>query len=166
MHPIAALNNLTKTTLRNVTGELELDQTLTSRDTINAKLQAILDEATDPWGICVGRVEIQDIRPSDSVVESMEKQMKAERERRETLLEAEGHKQASITKAEGDRQALVIKADKVLALKRIDAFKDACDGRATKIIIPTELASEAANLQFKAEMLGLEDIGKKDTKKK
>lgn len=190
--PILALENLTATTLRNLVGELELDQTLTSRDNINAKMQGILDEATDPWGIKVGRVELKNIIPPEEIQRSMEKQMKAERDRRETLLEAEGHKQASITRAEGDKQALVLKAEaerdaqiaratgqaesirlvyeaeargiemlkaanvdeRVLAIKKLEALEKLGDGRATKIVVPTELAGAAADLTFKTEMLG------------
>lgn len=110
-NPILAIENLTATTLRNVMGELELDETLTSRDTINSKLRSILDEATDPWGIRVTRVELKNIMPPKSIQESMEKQMKAERDRRETILEAEGHKQAVITRKEGDKQAIILEAE-------------------------------------------------------
>ena len=190
--PILALENLTATTLRNLVGELELDQTLTSRDNINSKMRVILDEATDPWGIKVGRVELKNIIPPEEIQRSMEKQMKAERDRRETLLEAEGHKQASITRAEGDKQALVLKAEaerdaaiaratgqaesirlvyeaeargiemlkaanmdeRVLLIKKLEALEKMGDGRATKIVVPTDLASAAADLTFKTEMLG------------
>ncbi len=190
--PILALENLTATTLRNLVGELELDQTLTSRDNINSKMRVILDEATDPWGIKVGRVELKNIIPPEEIQRSMEKQMKAERDRRETLLEAEGHKQASITRAEGDKQALVLKAEaerdaaiaratgqaesirlvyeaeakgiemlkaanmdeRVLLIKKLEALEKLGDGRATKIVVPTELAGAASDLTFKTEMLG------------
>ncbi|MCR4695529.1 MAG: SPFH/Band 7/PHB domain protein [Pseudobutyrivibrio sp.] len=190
--PILALENLTATTLRNLVGELELDQTLTSRDNINAKMQGILDVATDPWGIKVNRVELKNIIPPEEIQRSMEKQMKAERDRRETLLEAEGHKQASITRAEGDKQALVLKAEaerdaaiaiatgkaesirlvyeaeakgiemlknanmdeRVLSIKKLEALSKLGDGKATKIVVPTDLASAAADLTFKTEMLG------------
>ncbi|MBE5917704.1 MAG: SPFH/Band 7/PHB domain protein [Pseudobutyrivibrio ruminis] len=190
--PILALENLTATTLRNLVGELELDQTLTSRDSINARMQGILDEATDPWGIKVGRVELKNIIPPEEIQRSMEKQMKAERDRRETLLEAEGHKQASITRAEGDKQALVLKAEaerdaaiaratgqaesirlvyeaeargiemlkganideRVLQIKKLEALEKLGDGRATKIVVPTDLAQAASDLTFKTEMLG------------
>ena len=190
--PILALENLTATTLRNLVGELELDQTLTSRDSINAKMRVILDEATDPWGIKVGRVELKNIIPPEEIQRSMEKQMKAERDRRETLLEAEGHKQASITRAEGDKQALVLKAEaerdaaiaratgqaesirlvyeaeakgiellknanideRVLQIKKLEALEKMGDGRATKIVVPTDLAQAASDLTFKTEMLG------------
>lgn len=110
-NPIEALANLTTTTLRNVVGELTLDESLTSRDSINAKMTESLDAATDAWGIRVTRVEIRNITPSADIRESMEKQMKAERNRRETLLEAEGHKQAVITRAEGDKQAMILAAE-------------------------------------------------------
>ena len=190
--PILALENLTATTLRNLVGELELDQTLTSRETINSKMRATLDEATDPWGIKVGRVELKNIIPPEEIQRSMEKQMKAERDRRETLLEAEGHKQASITRAEGDKQALVLKAEaerdaaiaratgqaesirlvyeaeakgiellknanideRVLQIKKLEALEKMGDGRATKIVVPTDLAQAASDLTFKTEMLG------------
>ena len=110
-HPISALSNLTATTLRNLVGELELDDTLTSRDTINGKMTEILDSATDQWGIKVGRVELKNIIPPAEIQNAMEKQMKAERDRRETLLEAEGHKAAVITRAEGDKQAMILAAE-------------------------------------------------------
>lgn len=109
--PIRALDNLTATTLRNLVGELELDGTLTSRDTINGKMTAILDEATDQWGIKVTRVELKNIIPPKEIQAAMEKQMKAERDRRETLLQAEGHKAAAITRAEGDKQAMILAAE-------------------------------------------------------
>lgn len=110
-NPVEALANLTTTTLRNIVGELSLDESLTSRDSINAKMTESLDAATDEWGIRVTRVEIRNITPSADIRESMEKQMKAERARRETLLEAEGHKQAVITRAEGDKQAMILAAE-------------------------------------------------------
>ncbi len=109
--PINALENLTATTLRNLVGELELDGTLTSRDTINGKMTAILDEATDKWGMKVNRVELKNIIPPEEIQNAMEKQMKAERDRRETLLQAEGHKAAAITRAEGDKQAMILAAE-------------------------------------------------------
>ncbi len=111
VNPINALENLTATTLRNIVGELELDSTLTSRDTINGKMTAILDSATDQWGIKVTRVELKNIIPPQEIQQAMEKQMKAERDRRETLLQAEGHKAAAITRAEGDKQAMVLAAE-------------------------------------------------------
>ncbi len=111
VNPILALENLTATTLRNLVGELELDGTLTSRDTINGKMTEILDEATDQWGIKVNRVELKNIIPPTEIQYAMEKQMKAERARRETLLQAEGHKAAAITRAEGDKQAMILEAE-------------------------------------------------------
>ena len=111
VNPISALENLTATTLRNIVGELELDGTLTSRDTINGKMTAILDDATDQWGIKVTRVELKNIIPPSEIQSAMEKQMKAERDRRETLLQAEGHKAAAITRAEGDKQAMILAAE-------------------------------------------------------
>ncbi|MBR5441655.1 MAG: SPFH/Band 7/PHB domain protein, partial [Clostridia bacterium] len=110
-HPLTAIENLTATTLRNIIGELELDQTLTSRDLINSKMRGILDEATDPWGIKINRVELKNIIPPAEIQNAMEKQMKAERDRRETILEAEGHKAAVITRAEGDKQAMILAAE-------------------------------------------------------
>ena len=109
--PLSAIENLTATTLRNIIGDLELDNTLTSRDTINGKIRVILDEATDAWGIKVIRVELKNILPPREIQDAMEKQMKAERERRETLLQAEGHKAAAITRAEGDKQAMILAAE-------------------------------------------------------
>lgn len=109
--PINALENLSATTLRNIIGELELDESLTSRDVINTKMRSILDEATDPWGIKVNRVEVKNIEPPQAIREAMEKQMKAERERREQILIAEGHKQAAILEAEGKKQALILEAE-------------------------------------------------------
>jgi len=111
VNPVNALANLTATTLRNIVGELSLDESLTSRDTINAKMQEVIDRETDPWGIKVIRVEIKNIMPPPDIREAMEKQMRAERERRETLLQAEGHKQAVITRAEGDKQSMILKAE-------------------------------------------------------
>ena len=111
VNPINALENLTATTLRNLVGELELDGTLTSRDTINGKMTAILDDATDQWGIKVNRVELKNIIPPEEIQSAMEKQMKAERDRRETLLQAEGHKAAALTRAEGDKQAMILAAE-------------------------------------------------------
>jgi len=111
VNPISALENLTATTLRNIVGELELDGTLTSRDTINCRMTEILDQATDKWGIKVTRVELKNIIPPAEIQNAMEKQMKAERDRRETLLQAEGHKAAAITRAEGDKQAMILAAE-------------------------------------------------------
>lgn len=110
-HPIAAIETLTATTLRNIIGELELDQTLTSRDIINSKMRIILDEATDPWGIKVNRVEVKNILPPHDIQEAMEKQMRAERERREKILQAEGEKKSSILLAEGEKESAILKAE-------------------------------------------------------
>lgn len=138
--PLIALENLTATTLRNLIGELELDQTLTSRDTINGKMQTILDVATDPWGIKVHRVELKNIIPPAEIQESMEKQMKAEREKRQTLLEADAHRQSIVTRAEGDKQAMVLKAE---------AERDAAIARAAG-------KAESIRLVYEAEAKGLE----------
>ena len=187
-HPMAAIENLTATTLRNLIGDLELDQSLTSRDIINAKMRAILDEATDPWGIKVNRVELKNIMPPREIQDAMEKQMKAERERREAILQAEGQKQSQILVAEGEKQSLVLRAEaakeaklleaeaqaqailkvqqaqadalkllneaapneQVVKLKSLEAFQAAANGKATKIIIPSEiqgLAGLAAGLK-------------------
>ena len=186
--PMMAMETLTATTLRNIIGDLELDQTLTSRDVINTKMRAILDEATDPWGIKVNRVELKNILPPQDIQNSMEKQMKAERDRRQAILQAEGtkrsqilvaegekeaailkadaEKQAAILKAEAEKQAAILKADgeaqaimavqkamadslallnekapndQVLKLKALEAIQKVADGKATKIIIPSEL---------------------------
>ena len=175
--PLSAIENLTATTLRNIIGELELDQSLTSRDTINAKMRAILDEATDPWGIKVNRVELKNILPPREIQNAMEKQMKAERERRESILQAEGEKASKILVAEGEKQSAILKADaakqarimaaeaeatsimkvqqaladamrmlnenapndQVIKLKSLEALQKMADGKATKIIIPSEI---------------------------
>lgn len=175
--PIAAIESLSATTLRNIIGELELDQSLTSRDTINAKMRAILDEATDPWGIKVNRVELKNILPPREIQNAMEKQMKAERERRESILQAEGEKASKILVAEGEKQSAILKADaakqarimaaeaeatsimkvqqaladamrmlnenapndQVIKLKSLEALQKMADGKATKIIIPSEI---------------------------
>ena len=176
-HPMSAIENLTATTLRNIIGDLELDQSLTSRDIINTKMRTILDEATDPWGIKVNRVELKNIIPPREIQDAMEKQMKAERERREAILQAEGKKQSQILVAEGEKQSVVLRAeaakearlleaeaqaqailkvqqaqadalrmlnaaapnDQVVKLKALEAFQAAADGKATKIIIPSEI---------------------------
>ena len=176
-NPMSAIENLTATTLRNIIGDLELDQSLTSRDTINAKMRSILDEATDPWGIKVNRVELKNILPPREIQNAMEKQMKAERERRESILQAEGQKASQILVAEGEQQSAILKADAakqarimaaeaeaeaitkvqqatadairlineanpgegVIKIKALEAFAAAADGKATKIIIPSEL---------------------------
>ena len=191
-HPISAIENLSATTLRNIIGEMELDATLTSRDTINAKIRVILDEATDPWGIKVNRVELKNIIPPREIQDAMEKQMKAERHRREAILTAEGekaskilvaegHKESQILNAEAEKQAAILHAeavkeakireaegeaeailavqkanakaielineaapsDAVIAIKSLEAFSKAADGKATKIIIPSEIQSLA-----------------------
>ena len=164
--PLSAIENLSATTLRNIIGDMELDHTLTSRDTINTKITAILDEATDKWGIKVNRVEVKNIIPPAEIQDAMEKQMKAERQRRESILVAEGEKESAILRAdavreqrireaEGEAQALmtVQKAladsirllndaaptDKVLAIKSLEALQKVADGKATKLIIPSEI---------------------------
>ncbi len=186
--PMMAMETLTATTLRNIIGDLELDQTLTSRDVVNTKMRAILDEATDPWGIKVNRVELKNILPPADIQNSMEKQMKAERDRRQAILQAEGSKKSAILMAEGERESAILKADAekqaailraeaeresailkaegeaeairavqqaladslamlnekapndaVLKLKAIEAMQKVADGKATKIIIPSEL---------------------------
>ena len=180
-HPMNAIENLTATTLRNIIGEMELDQSLTSRDVINAKMRSILDEATDPWGIKVNRVELKNILPPREIQNAMEKQMKAERERREAILRAEGEKKSAILTAEGEKEAAILRADAkkqaqileaqgeaeailtvqrataegiklinesaptdpVIKIKALEAFTAAANGRATKIIIPSEIQSLA-----------------------
>ena len=186
--PMAAMETLTATTLRNIIGDLELDQTLTSRDVINTRMRAILDEATDPWGIKVNRVELKNILPPHDIQSSMEKQMKAERDRRQAILQAEGQKKSAILIAEGEREAAILRADaekqaailraeaeqqaailrangeaqaimavqkamadalallnaaapndQVIKLKAIEAMQKVADGKATKIIIPSEM---------------------------
>jgi len=187
-NPILAIENLTSTTLRNIIGELDLDQTLTSRDIINTKMRSILDEATDPWGIKVNRVELKNIIPPKEIQEAMEKQMKAERERREQILKAEGEKNSTILVAEGQKQQMILAAeaekasailraeaskeakireaegqaeailkvqeataqgirmlneaapsDAVISLRSLEAFEKAADGKATKIIVPSNI---------------------------
>lgn len=200
-HPMAAIENLTATTLRNIIGDLELDQTLTSRDTVNTKMRSILDEATDPWGIKINRVELKNIIPPREIQDAMEKQMKAERERRESILRAEGEKRAAILVAEGQKEAVVLQAEAnkqavildaearkeaavreaegqaeailkvqqataeglrmlneanpsqpVLAIKSLEAFVKAADGKATKIIIPSEIQGLAGMVTSVAEV--------------
>ena len=176
-NPISAIENLSATTLRNIIGEMELDHTLTSRDVINSKIRVILDEATDPWGIKVNRVELKNIIPPKEIQDSMEKQMKAERERRAKILDAEGEKRSAILIAEGQKESAVLRADavketkireaqgeaeavltvqraraeavklmneanpgeQVIALKSLEAFEKAADGKATKIIVPSNI---------------------------
>ena len=139
-HPLSAIENLTATTLRNIIGELELDHTLTSRDTINAKIRGILDEATDPWGIKVNRVELKNILPPREIQDAMEKQMKAERERRESILRAEGDKESKILVAQGQKEAKILaaQADKEAAILKADAVRESkireAEGEAQAII--------------------------------
>lgn len=184
-NPINAIENLTATTLRNIIGEMDLDRTLTSRDDINTKMRATLDVATDPWGIKINRVELKNIMPPQSIQEAMEKQMKAERERREKILRAEGEKESTVLVAQGRQEAAILEAkanrekmvqealgkaeaikavqkanaeglrylaeaginDEVLRLKAIEAFEKAADGKATKIIIPSEIQAAAGLAQ-------------------
>jgi regulator of protease activity HflC (stomatin/prohibitin superfamily) len=198
---MAAIENLTATTLRNIIGELELDSTLTSRDIINTKMRSILDEATDPWGIKVTRVELKNIIPPKEIQDAMEKQMKAERERRESILKAEGEKKSAILVAEGRKQSAILDAEAakaaqileaeaakeaairraegeaeailkiqqatadgirmineaapgegVIAIKSLEAFAKAADGKATKIIIPSEIQSLAGLVTSASEL--------------
>ncbi|MBE7016295.1 MAG: SPFH/Band 7/PHB domain protein [Ruminococcaceae bacterium] len=196
VNPISALANLAATTLRNLVGELELDGTLTSRDTINAKMTSILDEATDKWGIKVNRVELRNIIPPKEIQAAMEKQMKAERERRETMLQAEGHKAAAITRAEGDKQAMILAAEgerdariaraegesraiylqkkaeadglealkkaavdpAVLELKRYEALVAVANGKASKIILPTDAVEMTKSNVLFSETTGLGNV--------
>ena len=182
--PISAIENLTATTLRNIIGDLELDHTLTSRDVINVKITALLDEATDKWGIKINRVELKNIIPPHEIQDAMEKQMKAERQRRESILRAEGEKRSQILIAEGEKESAILRADavreqkireasgeaeaimsiqkaladsikllneaapsdKVLVLKSLEALAKVADGKATKIIIPSEIQNVAALL--------------------
>lgn len=175
--PLSAIENLSATTLRNIIGDMELDHTLTSRDTINTKITAILDEATDKWGIKVNRVEVKNIIPPAEIQDAMEKQMKAERQRRESILRAEGEKKSAILVAEGEKESAILRADavreqrireaegeaqalmtvqkaladsirllndaaptdKVLAIKSLEALQKVADGKATKLIIPSEI---------------------------
>ncbi|MDD6021134.1 MAG: SPFH domain-containing protein [Acutalibacteraceae bacterium] len=146
--PLSAIENLTATTLRNIIGELELDHTLTSRDTINAKIRGILDEATDPWGIKVNRVELKNILPPREIQDAMEKQMKAERERREAILRAEGDKESKILVAQGQKEAQILaaQAEKESAILRADAVREAkireADGEAQAIIAVQKAQAE------------------------
>ncbi|NLW79400.1 MAG: SPFH/Band 7/PHB domain protein [Ruminococcaceae bacterium] len=188
--PISAIENLTATTLRNIIGELELDHTLTSRDVINTKITATLDEATDKWGIKVNRVELKNILPPSEIQDAMEKQMKAERQRREAILRAEGEKRSAILVAEGEKESAILRADavreqrireadgeaqaimtvqraqadairmlneshptqQVLTLKSLDALAVVADGRATKLIIPSEIQNLAGLVASVAEL--------------
>ena len=202
--PMAAIENLTATTLRNIIGDLELDQTLTSRDIINTKMRSILDEATDAWGIKVNRVELKNIIPPAAIKESMEKQMRAERERREAILVAEGKKQSAILVAEGEKESIVLRAEanrlskikeaegeaeallavqkalsdsikmlneaqpteQVIKLKSLEAFAQAADGQATKIIIPSEIQNLAGlATSFKEVITEPKNVEPKSTQK-
>ena len=196
-HPMSAIENLTATTLRNIIGDLELDQSLPSRDHINTQMRAILDEATDPWGIKVNRVELKNIIPPREIQDAMEKQMKAERERRESILQAQGQKESQILVAEGEKQSAILRADaakqaaileaegqaaailkvqqamadsikllneanpndQVVKIKALEAFQAAADGKATKIIIPSEIQG-LAGLASSAKALLEPDGGK------
>ncbi len=152
-NPILALENLTSTTLRNIIGELELDETLTSREIINTKMQTVLDEATDPWGIKVGRVEVKNITPPPVIRESMEKQMKAERERREQILIAEGEKKAAILKAEGEKESAILRAD----AQKIEMVREA-EGHAESIRLHKEAEAEGINMIKQAEADGIRKL--------
>ena len=205
-NPITAIENLTATTLRNIIGELDLDETLTSRDLINTKMRAILDEATDKWGIKVNRVELKNIMPPNDIQVAMEKQMRAERERRESILQAEGHKQSKILQAEGEKQSAILNAEarkeamireaeglkesailkaqgeaqailqvqeanakglkavlqamkdsnideNILALKSIEALEKMADGKATKLILPSDTVNFLGTFKGISEML-------------
>ena len=154
---MAAMETLTATTLRNIIGDLELDQTLTSRDVVNTKMRSILDEATDPWGIKVNRVELKNILPPQDIQNSMEKQMKAERDRRQAILQAEGQKKSAILIAEGEKESAILKADaeKQAAILRAEAEKQAAilkaDGEAQAILaVQQALADSIAMLNEKA----------------
>ena len=144
--PMIAIENLTATTLRNIIGDLELDQTLTSRETINTKMRATLDEATDPWGIKVNRVEVKNIMPPNAIRDAMEKQMKAERERREQILIAEGEKMSAILKAEGEKESAVLRAE----AQKIELVKEA-EGHAESIRLHKEAEADGIRAQQKAE---------------
>ena len=145
-HPMSAIENLTATTLRNIIGDLELDQSLTSRDIINSKMRAILDEATDPWGIKVNRVELKNIIPPREIQDAMEKQMKAERERREAILQAEGQKQSQILVAEGEKQSALLQAEgmKQAEITKAEGEKEAAMLRASGEAEATKQKAEAA----------------------
>ncbi len=146
-NPVNAIENLTATTLRNIIGELELDETLTSRDVINTKMRSILDEATDPWGVKVNRVEVKNILPPRDIQESMEKQMRAERERRESILKAEGEKKAAILIAEGDKESVILRAD-----AEKEAKIRAAEGEAAAILKIQEATAQGLKLLKDAEM--------------
>ena len=146
-NPVSAIENLTATTLRNIIGELELDETLTSRDVINTKMRSILDEATDPWGIKVNRVEVKNILPPRDIQEAMEKQMRAERERREAILRAEGEKKAAILTAEGEKESTILRAD----AKREAKIREA-EGEAEAIVKIQEANAQGLKLLKEAKM--------------
>ena len=154
--PINALENLSATTLRNIIGELELDESLTSRDVINTKMRSILDEATDPWGIKVNRVEVKNIEPPQAIRDAMEKQMKAERERREQILIAEGHKQSAILEAEGQKQALILQAEaqKESAIQKAkgeaDAIREVQQAKAEGLKMLKEAGMDASVLKLRS----------------
>ena len=156
--PINALENLSATTLRNIIGELELDQTLTSRDVINNKMRSILDEATDPWGIKVNRVEVKNIIPPDAISDALEKQMRAERERREQILIAEGHKQSAILEAEGKKQAMILEAEaeKASMILNAEAEKEAAirkaEGEAKAILEVQNAKAEGIKMLKDAQL--------------
>jgi len=187
--PIAAIENLTATTLRNIVGELELDETLTSRDTVNSKMRSILDEATDPWGIKINRVELKNIDPPQAIREAMEKQMRAERERREAILLAEGEKRSNILIAEGEKEAAILRAEaqkasliaeaegKAEAIQKIinakpdqayltlegyEALKVLANGNSTKLIVPSNLTDVAGLVASVTETVG---YAKQESKK-
>ena len=193
--PMMAIENLTATTLRNIIGDLELDETLTSRDTVNTKMRAILDEATDPWGIKINRVELKNIMPPAEIQDAMERQMKAERERRESILRAEGEKKSAILLAEGEKESAILRAEAkkqaaikeaegeaeaiiavqtavaegirrindskpsepYIAIKALESFEKAADGKATKIIIPSEIQGLAGLVTSIKEIAKNED---------
>lgn len=195
-NPIAAIENLTATTLRNIIGDLELDQTLTSRDIINTTMRSILDEATDPWGIRVSRVEVKNILPPKDIQEAMEKQMRAERERREAILRAEGEKRAAILVSEGQKESMILEADgkrdatiaeaegkakamrlvydaqaygieriketqptsEYLKVRSLEALEKVADGKATKLIIPSEIQDLTTLLSAGSTILEKEEI--------
>jgi regulator of protease activity HflC (stomatin/prohibitin superfamily) len=194
--PLSAIENLTATTLRNIIGDLELDESLTSREIINTKMRSILDEATDPWGIKVNRVELKNIMPPAEIQDAMEKQMKAERQRRESILRAEGEKRSAILVAEGHKESMILEAEAdkeaavrraegeaeaivtvqtataigikkineaapskaVLTLKSLEAFKEAANGAANKIIIPSEIQGIAGLVSSLTEIVKVDQI--------
>jgi regulator of protease activity HflC (stomatin/prohibitin superfamily) len=191
-NPMQAIDNLTATTLRNIIGEMDLDETLTSRDVVNAKMREIIDLATDPWGIKVHRVELKNILPPPSIQESMEKQMRAERERRADILRAEGEKRSAILVAEGEKESTILRAEakkmaqmaeaegqakaieRILAakpdaayltLQGFEAVKAMADGQATKIIVPSDLSNVATLFTTISETLSKDKPVCRDKKK-